>query len=101
MSLSKITFLIILLLGVIGLAVDAELVGYWSFDEADGVDDLSITEGLPFTISSRNGQNHFAGAVDEVAFWDEAISVEDSMEPLPVRPRDKLTTIWGAIKAYQ
>ena len=103
MSLSKIICLIILLLGVIGLAADAELVGYWSFDEADGVDDLSGngTEGLPFTIGSRNGQNHFAGAVDEVAFWDEAISVEDSMEPLPVKPKDKLTIIWGAIKAYQ
>ena len=49
-----------------------------------------LTEGLLFTIGSRNGQNHFGGAVDEVAFWDEAISVEASMEPLPVRPKDKL-----------
>lgn len=242
MSLSKITYLIFLLLGVIALTANAELVGYWSFDEADGVDDLSgngndgvihgkpkvvdgklgealefngstdyveipdapaiselealsmsawikplklgtwvavaekgihlnwsygffiepdgtlsfevstgpgnnlvccvgnvkmeigqwyhifgtydgesvkayvdgklegemagndavhITEGLPFTIGSRNGQNHFGGVVDEVAFWDEAISVEESMEPLPVRPKDKLTTVWGAIKAYR
>ena len=33
--------LIFLLLGAVGLAANAELVGYWSFDEADGVDDLS------------------------------------------------------------
>lgn len=69
--------------------------------EMAGNDAVHITDGLPFTIGSRNGQNHYGGAVDEVAFWDEAISVEDSMEPLPVRPKDKLTTVWGAIKAYQ
>ena len=54
--------------------------------------------GLPFTIGSRNGQNHYGGAVDEVAFWDEAIAVEDAMDPLPVKPGRKLTTTWSAIK---
>lgn len=73
--------------------VDGKLEG-----EMPGADAVHITEGLPFTIGSRNGQNHFGGAVDEVAFWDEAISVEDSMDPLPVRPGRKLTTTWGSIK---
>ena len=73
--------------------VDGKLEG-----EMPGADAVHITEGLPFTIGSRNGQNHFGGAVDEVAFWDAAISVEDSMDPLPVKPGRKLTTTWGAIK---
>ena len=67
-------------------------------DEMPGNDAVHITEGLPLTIGSRNGQNHFAGAVDEVAFWDEAIAVEDAMDPLPVKPGRKLTTTWGGIK---
>ena len=75
--------------------VDGKLAG-----EMPGADAVHITEGLPFTIGSRNGQNHFAGAVDEVAFWNEAISVEESMEPLPVKPRGKLATVWGALKAH-
>ena len=66
--------------------------------EMPGANDIHITEGLPFTIGSRNGQNFFAGAVDEVAFWNEAISVEESMNPLPVKPGGKLTTTWGTIK---
>lgn len=74
--------------------VDGKLEG-----EMAGNDVVHITEGLPFTIGSRNGQNHFGGAVDEVAFWDEAVLVEDSMNPLPVEPGRKLTTTWGRIKA--
>ena len=65
-----------------------------------GNDAVHITEGLPFSIGSRNGQNFFAGVVDEVAFWNEAIPVEDSMDPLTVKPKDKLTTIWGSIKTH-
>lgn len=76
--------------------VDGKLEG-----EMPGNDDVHITEGLPFTIGSRNGQNHFAGAVDEVAFWDEAVSVEDAMDPLPVKPGRKLTTTWGEIKTLR
>ena len=66
--------------------------------EMPGANAVHITEGLPFTIGSRNGQNHYGGAVDELAFWDEAIPVEESMDPLPVKPGRKLTTTWGAIK---
>ena len=73
--------------------VDGKLEG-----EMPGNDAVHITEGLPFTIGSRNGQNHYGGAVDEVAFWDEAIAVEDAMDPLPVKPGRKLTTTWSAIK---
>lgn len=73
--------------------VDGKLEG-----EMPGNDAVHITEGLPFTIGSRNGQNHYGGAVDEVAFWDEAIAVENAMDPLPVKPGRKLTTTWGAIK---
>lgn len=73
--------------------VDGKLEG-----EMPGANAVHITEDLPFTIGSRNGQNFFGGAVDEVAFWDEAITVEESMEPLPVKPGRKLTTAWGAIK---
>ena len=73
--------------------VDGKLEG-----EMPGNDAVHITEGLPFTIGSRNGQNHYGGAIDEVAFWDEAIAVEDAMDPLPVKPGRKLTTTWGGIK---
>ena len=66
--------------------------------EMPGANAVHITEGLPFTIGSRNGQNHYGGAVDELAFWDEAIPVEESMDPQPVKPGRKLTTTWGAIK---
>lgn len=76
--------------------VDGKLEG-----EMPGNDAVHITEGLPFTIGSRNGQNHYGGAVDEVAFWDEAIAVEDAMDPLPVKPGRKLTTTWGAIKTLR
>ena len=76
--------------------VDGKLEG-----EMPGADAVHITEGLPFTIGSRNGQNHFGGAVDEVAFWSEAISVEDAMDPLPVKPGRKLTTTWGAMKTQR
>lgn len=69
--------------------------------EMAGNDAVHITEGLPFTIGSRNGQNHYGGAVDEVAFWNEAISVEESMTPLPVKPRHKLAIVWSTIKADQ
>ncbi|MDE0690056.1 MAG: hypothetical protein OXI61_17980 [Candidatus Poribacteria bacterium] len=40
-------------------------------------------------------------AANDVAFWNEAISVEDSMEPLPVKPGRKLTTTWGSIKTLR
>ncbi|MDE0482202.1 MAG: hypothetical protein OXI67_06475 [Candidatus Poribacteria bacterium] len=53
---------------------------------------------LPFTIGSRNGQNFFAGVIDEVAFWNETISVEESMNPSPVQSKGKLTTTWGKLK---
>ena len=76
--------------------VDGKLEG-----EMPSNDAVHITEGLPFTISSRNGQNHYGGAVDEVAFWDEAIAVEDAMDPLLVKPGRKLTTTWGAIKTLR
>lgn len=73
--------------------VDGKLEG-----EMAGNGAVHITEGLPFTIGSRNGQNFFAGVIDEVAFWNEAISVEESMNPSPVQPKGKLTTIWGKLK---
>ncbi len=76
--------------------VDGKLEG-----EMPGANEVHITEGLPFTIGSRNGQNHFGGAVDEVAFWNAAIPVEESMDPLLVRPGRKLTTTWGAIKTQK
>ncbi len=74
--------------------VDGKLEG-----EMAGNDAVHITEGLPFTIGSRNGQNYFAGVVDEVAFWDEAITVEESLNPSPVQPKGKLTITWGKIKS--
>lgn len=73
--------------------VDGKLEG-----EMAGNGAVHITEGLPFTIGSRNGRNFFAGVVDEVAFWNEAITVEESMNPSPVQPKGKLTTTWGKLK---
>ena len=68
--------------------------------EMGGNGSVHIADDLPFTIGSRNGQNFFAGVVDEVALWNEAIPVEDSMEPLTVKLKGKLTTIWGSIKIH-
>ena len=41
-----------------------------------------------------------AGAVDEVAFWNEAISVEDSMEPLPVETQGQINNRLGRDKKH-
>ncbi len=68
--------------------------------ELPGNDALHITDDLPFTIGSRNGQNFFAGVVDEVALWNDVIPIEDAMDPLTVKPRGKLTTTWGSIKTH-
>lgn len=63
-----------------------------------GSDVVHVTEGLPLTVGSRNGQNHFTGLVDELTLWDEAITVVESMEPSQVQPNAKLSTTWSAIK---
>ena len=77
MLLSKVTCLIFLLLGVIGLAADAELVGYWSFDEADGAEDLSgngndgIIRGNPKVVDGKLGEAlEFNGSTDYVEIPD-------------------------------
>ena len=67
-------------------------------DEMAGNGAVHITDELPFTIGSRNGLNFYTGVVDEVALWNEVITVEESMEPLSVKPRGKLTTTWSSIK---
>ncbi len=61
---------------------------------------VHITDDLPFTIGSRNGQNFFTGVVDEVALWNDVIPIEESMDPLPIKPRGKLTTTWSRIKTH-
>ncbi len=78
-SFSKFTLFVFVFLffGILPRNINGELVGY---------------------IGSRNGQNHFAGVVDEVAFWNEAIPVEASMNPQPVKGRDKLATTWATLK---
>ena len=95
MSLSKITCLIFLLLGVTALTADAELVGYWSFDEADGVDDLSgngndgIIQGNPKVIDGKLGEAlEFNGSTDYVEIPDaptlselEALSIAAWIKP--------------------
>ena len=59
---SKITYLICILFGLISLIANAELVGYWSFDEADGTDDLSgngndgIIHGDPKVVAGKLGE---------------------------------------------
>lgn len=65
-----------------------------------GSDVVHITDGLPLTVGSRNGQNHFTGVVDELTLWNEAITVAQSMEPSPVQPYGKLSTTWSAIKSH-
>ena len=95
MSLSKITCLIFLLLGVIALTADAELVGYWSFDKADGTDDLSgngndgIIHGNPKVIDGKLGEAlEFNGSTDYVEIPDapalselEALSIAAWIKP--------------------
>ena len=93
MSLSKIVCLTFFLFGIATFAVNAELVAYWSFDKADGVDDL--------TGNGHDGNIHGNPKVVAGKFGNEAISVEDSMDPLPVKPGRKLTTTWGSIKTLR
>ena len=95
MSLSKITCLIFLLLGVIGLTANAELVGYWSFDEADGAADLSgngnhsIIRGNLKVIEGKFGEAlEFNGSTDYVEIPDapaiselEALSIAAWIKP--------------------
>lgn len=71
--------------------LDGEIIGNGS---------VHITDDLPFTIGSRNGQNFYAGVVDEVALWNEAIPIAESMNPLSVKPSGKLTTTWSSIKTH-
>ena len=96
MSLSKITGLIFLLLGGIALTANAELVGYWSFDEADGVDDLSgngndgVIQGKPKVVDGKLGEAlEFNGSTDYVEIPDaptiselEALSMSAWIKPL-------------------
>ena len=74
--------------------VNGKLEGAMQASEA-----VHITDGLPLTIGSRNGRNHFTGIVDELALWDSAISVNEAMRPFPVQSRDKLPTTWSVIKS--
>lgn len=59
---------------------------------------LHITDGFPLTVGSRNGRNHFTGIVDELALWNNAVSVTEAMRPFSVQPTDKLPTTWSMIK---
>ncbi len=65
-----------------------------------GSDNVHITDGLPLTVGSRNGQNHFTGVVDELALWNNAITVNEALLSLPVQPNDKLSTTWSLIKSH-
>lgn len=82
---------------------DGEFVRVYVNGKLEGTmkasDPVHITEGLPLTIGSRNGRNHFTGIVDELALWDSAISVNEAMHPFPVQSRDKLPTTWSIIKS--
>ncbi len=82
---------------------DGEFVRVYVNGKLEGTmkasDPVHITEGLPLTIGSRNGRNHFTGIVDELALWDSAISVNEAMHPFPVQSRDKLPTTWSMIKS--
>ena len=114
------------------MTANGKLVGYWSFDDADGVNDLSGNghdgdiHGNPLVVEGKTGQalefngtsnyvviqHHVAiseldalslsaliqpkkfgswiAVVDEVALWNEVVLVEESMDPLSVKPRNKL-----------
>lgn len=76
------------------LYVDGDLEG-----ELPAAGTVHITE-FPLTIGSRNGGDFFPGAIDEVAFWNKAMSLEDVKEPikLAVKPLDKLPVTWAKIK---
>ena len=73
MTLSKIVCLILLLFGIVNLTANAELVGYWSFDEADEANDLSgnghdgVIHGNPKVIAGKFGEAlEFNGGTDYV-----------------------------------
>ena len=73
MSLLRIACLILCLFGIVNSVTHAELVGYWSFDEADGVDDLTgnghngIIQGTPKVIAGKFGEAlAFNGSTDYV-----------------------------------
>ena len=82
---------------------DGEFVRVYVNGKLEGAmkasDPVHITDGLPLTIGSRNGRNHFSGIVDELALWNSAISVNEAMRPFSVHPSDKLPTTWSMIKS--
>ena len=82
--------------GTVGqLYVDGDLEG-----EMDASGPVNITTH-PLSIGSRGDSSFFPGAIDDVALWNEAVSLDDTQSPLPssaVKPLDKLSVTWGAIK---
>lgn len=77
------------------LYVDGNLEG-----EMPAAGPVNITE-FPLTIGSRNGQNFFPGAIDEVTFWNKAVTmaqIEDPITREAVDPLDKLPVTWSKIK---
>lgn len=80
------------------LYVDGNLEG-----EMPATGPVNVTSPLPLTIGSRNGQNHFAGAIDEVTFWNKSVTVDEMQNPIgpsAVKPTAKLTITWAGIKEY-
>ena len=78
------------------LYVDGNLEG-----EMAAAGPLNITE-FPFTIGSRNGQNLFPGAIDEVTLWNEAVTlkeIENVSSGVAVKPLDKMPVTWAKIKS--
>ena len=70
-------------------------------DEMNASGPVNITAHCLAIAGRSDGGSLFPGAIDDVAFWNEAVSVADTLEPLPssaVKPLDKLSVTWGGIK---
>ena len=83
--------------GTVGqLYVDGNLEG-----EMAASGPVNINEHCLAIAARADGGSLFPGAMDEVALWNEAVSVADTLDPLPssvVKPMDKLSVTWGEIK---
>ena len=83
--------------GAVGqLYIDGNLEG-----EMAASGPVNITAHSLAIAARSDGGSLFPGAIDEVAIWDQAMSLDDIQNPLPssaVKPLDKLSVTWGGIK---
>jgi hypothetical protein len=67
--------------------------------------DASVAKSGAITVNADNltigwvdNNRYFDGIIDEVRIWSRGLTEEEFAGLLPVKPKDKLATYWGAVK---